>query len=166
MLGVVLHASRVPFIAPRQLGVVGDLIGKQFLPSVGWRTGHEQYMSGTRSPSLSGAPERWTFGSVGTPDSPVWPTDHWRRPRVARRLRCRPLAACAVDSPDSPVIFSCGAFAFSRAWRVRRWSRWGTAHWRGHHGTVRCTTGCCWFGWTQPVFLQFNFFWLGKILGT
>jgi hypothetical protein len=30
---------RVPFIAPRQLGAVGDPIGRQFLPSVGWHTG-------------------------------------------------------------------------------------------------------------------------------
>jgi hypothetical protein len=29
----------VPFIAPRQLGVVGGQQGRQFLPSVGWRTG-------------------------------------------------------------------------------------------------------------------------------
>jgi hypothetical protein len=29
----------VPFTAPRQLGTVGDQIGRQFLPSVGWRTG-------------------------------------------------------------------------------------------------------------------------------
>jgi hypothetical protein len=29
----------VPFIAPRQLGVVGVNQGRQFLPSVGWRTG-------------------------------------------------------------------------------------------------------------------------------
>jgi hypothetical protein len=29
----------VPFIAPRQLGAVGDQLGRQFLPSVGWRTG-------------------------------------------------------------------------------------------------------------------------------
>jgi hypothetical protein len=29
----------VSFIAPRQLGAVGDQIGRQFLPSVGWRTG-------------------------------------------------------------------------------------------------------------------------------
>jgi hypothetical protein len=29
----------VPFIAPRQLGVVGTQQGRQFLPSVGWRTG-------------------------------------------------------------------------------------------------------------------------------
>jgi hypothetical protein len=27
----------VPFIAPRQLGAVGDQLGRQFLPSVGWR---------------------------------------------------------------------------------------------------------------------------------
>jgi hypothetical protein len=30
---------RVPFIAPRQLGVVGSPFGRQFLPFVGWRTG-------------------------------------------------------------------------------------------------------------------------------
>jgi hypothetical protein len=29
----------VPFIAPRQLGVVGGNFGRQILPSVGWRTG-------------------------------------------------------------------------------------------------------------------------------
>jgi hypothetical protein len=28
-----------PFIAPRQLGAVGGIPGRQFLPSVGWRTG-------------------------------------------------------------------------------------------------------------------------------
>jgi hypothetical protein len=29
----------VPFIVPRQLGAVGSQQGRQFLPSVGWRTG-------------------------------------------------------------------------------------------------------------------------------
>jgi hypothetical protein len=29
----------VPFIAPRQLGAVGGQLGRQFLPSVEWRTG-------------------------------------------------------------------------------------------------------------------------------
>jgi hypothetical protein len=29
----------VPFIAPRQLGAVEDKLGRQFLPSVEWRTG-------------------------------------------------------------------------------------------------------------------------------
>jgi hypothetical protein len=39
MLGVLLHAPRVPFIAPRQLGAVECILGRQFLPSVAWRTG-------------------------------------------------------------------------------------------------------------------------------
>jgi hypothetical protein len=30
----------VPFIAPRQLGAVESIPGRQFLPSVVWRTGH------------------------------------------------------------------------------------------------------------------------------
>jgi hypothetical protein len=29
----------VSFIAPRQLGAIGDQLGRQFLPSVEWRTG-------------------------------------------------------------------------------------------------------------------------------
>jgi hypothetical protein len=29
----------VPFIAPRQLGAVGGILGRLILPSVGWRTG-------------------------------------------------------------------------------------------------------------------------------
>jgi hypothetical protein len=38
-LGCLLHTPRGPFIAPRQLGAVGDNLGRQFLPSVEWRTG-------------------------------------------------------------------------------------------------------------------------------
>jgi hypothetical protein len=29
----------VPFIAPRQLGAVESIVGRQILPSVDWRTG-------------------------------------------------------------------------------------------------------------------------------
>jgi hypothetical protein len=36
MLGVVLHAPRGPFYSPKAAKVP---IGRQFLPSVGWRTG-------------------------------------------------------------------------------------------------------------------------------
>ena len=39
MLGYLLHAPRASFIAPRQLGAVGGNLGRQFLPSVEWRTG-------------------------------------------------------------------------------------------------------------------------------
>jgi hypothetical protein len=63
----------VPFIAPRQLGAVGGILGRLILPSVGWRTGQ------------SGVP----------PDihclCPVPPADRWRGPRVARGLHGRPL---------------------------------------------------------------------------
>jgi hypothetical protein len=39
MLRCLLHAPRVPFIAPRQLGAIGDKLGRPSLPSVEWRTG-------------------------------------------------------------------------------------------------------------------------------
>ena len=112
-LGYSSMRLRVPFIAPRQLGAVGGILGRQILPSVGWRTGQSLFMSGARFPSIPGAADRCNFGLVGapdtvrcTPDNPVPPADHWRGPHVARELRGRPL------------------------------------HWRPlAHRTVRCTTG-------------------------
>jgi hypothetical protein len=44
----------VPFIAPRQLGAVGGILGRQFLPSVGWRTGQSSAPPDIHC-SLSGA---------------------------------------------------------------------------------------------------------------
>jgi hypothetical protein len=55
----------VPFIAPRQLGAVGDQHGRLFLPSAEWRTGQSGVpldrscsLSGERSPSISGTSDR------------------------------------------------------------------------------------------------------------
>jgi hypothetical protein len=81
----------VPFIAPRQLGAVGGILGRPKLPSVGWRTGQSLFMPGARFPFIPGVADRCKSGLVGTPDSPVPPADHWREPRVTRRLRGRPL---------------------------------------------------------------------------
>src|SRR5688500_2524826 len=84
----------VPFIAPRQLGAVESNLGRQFLPSVAWRTGQSgahrtlsgahRTLSGARFLSLTGAadcwqPEsRWRTGHVRcTPDSPVPPSSRW-----------------------------------------------------------------------------------------
>jgi hypothetical protein len=53
----------VPFIAPRQLGAVESSLGRQFLPSVAWRTGQ----------SLFGEADRCSLGAVGAPDT-VWCT--------------------------------------------------------------------------------------------
>jgi hypothetical protein len=88
----------VPFIAPRQLGAVGDQQGRPSLPSVEWRTRQSLYTVRCRSPSFSGTGDHCSTGPVGapdtvrcTPDSPVPPADRWRGPRVARRLHGRPL---------------------------------------------------------------------------
>jgi hypothetical protein len=68
----------VPFIAPRQQGVVGDQHGRLSLPSVEWRTGPagappDRFwrLSGARSPSKFGISNRCSSGLIGTPDSPV-----------------------------------------------------------------------------------------------
>jgi hypothetical protein len=109
-----------PFIAPRQLGAVGTQQGRQFLPSVGWRTGQSDAPPDSHC-SMSGADllpflSQPTVGSSGwlahrtlsgAPSRPLaWAT---RRARIARPT----VALAAVGSPDSPV----------------------------HHRTVRCTTG-------------------------
>jgi hypothetical protein len=71
----------VPFIAPRQLGAIESIPGRQFLPSVAWRTGQSGAPPDTvRCGFLSffGEADRWRFRAVGapdtvlcTPDSPV-----------------------------------------------------------------------------------------------
>jgi hypothetical protein len=102
-----LGALRVPlimvpdtFIAPRQPGAVESNPGRQFLPSVGWRTGQSGAPPDTVRCwllSYSGAADRWRFGAVGapdtvrcTPDILMLPSDRW--PGHASR------ADCAADS--------------------------------------------------------------------
>jgi hypothetical protein len=77
----------VPFISPRQLGAVESIPGRQFLPSVAWRTGQSGAPPDTvRCGFLYffGEADRWRFRAVGasdtvrcTPDSPVPPSDRW-----------------------------------------------------------------------------------------
>jgi hypothetical protein len=62
----------VPFIAPRQLGAIESIPGKQFLPSVAWRTGQSGAPPDTvRFGFLSffGEADRWSFRVVGAPDT-------------------------------------------------------------------------------------------------
>jgi hypothetical protein len=78
---------------------------------------------------------RWHTGHcpVHTRQSgaPSWPLE---QPRVARKLRGRPLALATVDSPDSPVNFSHVAFLHSR----ERWVRADDSPDSPvHHRTVR-----------------------------
>jgi hypothetical protein len=100
----------VPFIASRQLGAVGGILGRQFLPSVEWRTGQSGAPPDSHC-SMSGADllpflAQPTVGSLGclahrtlsgAPSrSLAWAT---RRARIARPT----VALAVVGSPDSPV---------------------------------------------------------------
>jgi hypothetical protein len=110
-LGVSSIRLGVPFIAPRQLGAVGDNLGRPILPSVVWCTGQ------------SGAPDSYCscpvldFFSYGEQPT-VGPRDrlaHWTvrcaQPTVGATT-CRvkivwpTIALATVGSPDSPVNFS------------------------------------------------------------
>jgi hypothetical protein len=140
----------VLFIAPRQLGAVESIPGRQFLPSVAWRTGQSDAPPDTvrcGSPSLSGEADRWHLGAIGapdtircTPDSPVHtgqsgaPSRLLARPHVSRGSRGRPLARPTVGYPDSPVNYSRTPLITSREQQVRLSQP-------GAPDTVRCTTG-------------------------
>jgi hypothetical protein len=95
----------VPFIAPRQLGAVGNNLGRQSLPSVVWRTGQSGAPPDMHC-SLSGADHlpklaqptvedleplahRTLSGAHRTVRCPIRPL---ARPRVTRGLRGRLLA--------------------------------------------------------------------------
>jgi hypothetical protein len=132
----------VPFIAPRQLGAIESIPGRQFLPSVAWRTGQSGSPPDTvRCGFLSifGEADRWWFRAVGAPDSPVPPFDRWlchasRADSAADRWPGRLLAHRTVwCTPDSPVNFSHTPPTFSRERPVRQSQP-------GAPDIVRCTT--------------------------
>jgi hypothetical protein len=106
----------VPFIAPRQLGAVESIPGRQFLPSVAWRTGQSGAPSDTvRCGFLSffGEADRWRFRAVGAPDTVRCPLltvgSATRRARITRPT-VGPvdywLTGQSGAPPDSPVIYS------------------------------------------------------------
>jgi hypothetical protein len=86
----------VPFIAPRKLGAIESIPGRQFLPYVAWRTGQSGAPPDTvwcGFLSYFGVADHWRFGAVGAPDtvrctpySPVPPSDRW--PDHASRADC------------------------------------------------------------------------------
>jgi hypothetical protein len=106
----------VPFIAPRQLGAVGGNLGRQFLPSIGWRTGQ----SGAPPDMTIHGPVQITFlkwHSRPLQSCSRWRTGHCPMYTGQSGASCRPLeratlrpriwrstvALAVVGSPDSPV---------------------------------------------------------------
>jgi hypothetical protein len=75
----------VPFIALRQLGAVGDQIGRQFLPSVEWCTGQ----SGAPPDSYYSSPVRDFFPFLAHPTvEPAVSLVHWTLSGAYRTVRC------------------------------------------------------------------------------
>jgi hypothetical protein len=123
----------VPFIAPRQLGAVGTQQGRQFLSSVGWRTGQSGAPPDNHY-SMSGA-DLLPFLAQPTIGSSGWlahrtvrcpqPTVGWGH---ASRSDCvvdhcvggRWLTGQSGAPPDSPMNYSHTPLKISREWPVRR----------------------------------------------
>jgi hypothetical protein len=99
----------VPFIAPRQLGAVEGILGRQFLPSIGCPV--RDRLPFLENPTVAVL----RLLAHRTVRSPCWPL---ARPRVTRGLRGRPLAQSTVGSPDSPVHHRTIRWFLA----VRRWS--------------------------------------------
>jgi hypothetical protein len=135
----------VPFIAPRQLGAVESIPGRQFLPYVAWRTGQSGAPPDTvwcGFLSFFGEADRWRFGAVGAPDT-VRCTPDSLVPLLTvgscHALRADYVADCWLTGqsgapPDSPVIYSRTPLIASREQPVDRRRP-------GAPDTVRCTTG-------------------------
>jgi hypothetical protein len=75
MLGIVLHAPRGPFYSPKAARSRWSSIWKAILAfcrvvhrTVRCTNGHEQCLSGDRSPFFSSEADRWTFGPLGALD--------------------------------------------------------------------------------------------------
>jgi hypothetical protein len=139
----------VPFIAPRQLGAVGDQLRRPNLPSVGWCT--EQ--SGAPPDSHCSCPVRDPLpylahltigprgrlvhrtGQSGVPNRLLLRAT--RRPRIARSTvgaGDRWLTGQSGAPPDSPVNYSRTPLHFPESSQF-------TAGQPGARDTVRCTTG-------------------------
>jgi hypothetical protein len=122
----------VPFIAPRQLGAVESIPGRQFLPSVAWRTGQSGAPPDTvRCGFLSffGEAGRWRFRAVGvsgahrTVRCPLVTvgsaTRHARNPRPTVGPADCWFTGQSSAPPDSPVNYSRTPLITSRERRLR-----------------------------------------------
>jgi hypothetical protein len=167
----------VPFIAPRQLGAVGGILGRQFLPSIGWRTGQSGAPPDIQC-SLSGA-DLLPFLVQPTVGSSGW-LAHQTLSGAHRTVRCpeptvgvghTSRADCVADRcaggrwltgqsgapPNSPVNYSRTPPTNFQEWPVRQSSAWRTGHCPVHHRTVRCARLSRVLAASSQVLLFFSF---------
>jgi hypothetical protein len=99
----------VPFIAPRQLGAVESNPGRQFLPSVAWRTGQSGAPPDTVRCgflSFSSEADRWRLEAVGAPDIVRCPLPTVGSATCLARITQPTVGRPTVGSPDSLVNYS------------------------------------------------------------
>jgi hypothetical protein len=158
-LGVSSMRLGVPFIAPRQLGAVGDQQGRQFLPSVGWRIGQSCAPPDSHC-SMSGVDLLPNLAQP-TVAAPGW-LAHRTLSGAHQTVRCpQPTvgaghaspADCAADRcadvrwltgqsgapPDSPMNYSRTPLNFSRERPVHLGLIGRPGPGPVHHRTVWCT---------------------------
>jgi hypothetical protein len=134
----------VPFIASRQLGAVGGILGRQFLPSVGWRTGQSGAPPNIPC-SLSGADRLPKLAQPTVED--LESLAHQTLSGAHRTVRCPHqtvgsatrhawIARPTVGSPDSPVNFNRTPPTNSRERPVDQKPAWRTGHCLVHHRTL------------------------------
>jgi hypothetical protein len=131
----------VPFIAPRQLGVVESIPGRQFLPSVDWRTGQSgvDFLPILAQPTvedLEPLAHRTLSGAHRTVRCPLLTVGSATRLARIARPTVGPaeswLTGQSGAPPDSPVNFSRTLLTcFPRAATSPQLTHW----------IVRCTTG-------------------------
>jgi hypothetical protein len=119
----------VPFIALRRLGAVESIVGRQFLPSVDWRTGQSGAPPDTvRCGFVSsfGEADRCRSRADGAPDTVRCPnvtvgsaTRHVRNPLPTVAPADRWLTGQSGAPPDSPVNYSRTSLMASRDRRLR-----------------------------------------------
>jgi hypothetical protein len=118
----------VPFIAPRQLGAVESIPGKQFLPSVAWCTGQSgadlfPYLAKPTVEDSEPLAHRTLSGAHRTVRCPLLAVGSATCPAWIARLTVGP-ADCWFTGqsgapPNSPVIFSRTRLIASRERRLR-----------------------------------------------
>jgi hypothetical protein len=149
---------RVPFIAPMQLGAVGGILGRQFLPSVGWRTGQSGAPPDIPC-SLSGADRLPKLAQPTVEDlEPLAHQTVWcPHQTVGSATRHARIALPTVGSPDSPVNFSRTLPTNSRERPVDQTPVWRTGHCPVRHRIVRCTQTAQSLGCSSQVFFLLYF---------
>jgi hypothetical protein len=152
VLGVLLHAPRGPFYSPKAARSRLNSIWKAIVSFCPWV---QRTLNSAWFRSFFGEADRCSH----TPNSPVWPSDHWWSPRVTRWWCGRPLAWTQMTHRTVRSIIVVARWVFSREQPIRRARQ-------PEHGTLSGApqVGASLAGIAK--LLQSDFFWFYNVLST